>query len=782
MTDLDFAQSVVQDAGLPKPTFVVFSGGGLHFYWMLDEPITDLARWTRIQKGLIRKCKAAGLAQVDEKIHDAPRIMRLPGTINHKNGKVCAIVVANVGVSYDVAEFPEVAESDTLELPPMPEGSRTLEDFLPSKSTQDFINGKTKPGSRNSACFSAACELIANGIAAPEVERLCVQGANRCGLPAEEAAQAVRSALSKQRTLRGSLDADAIESVLDANVAAAFGESTMPTKAVKVKPVALEAQTSTPQGEAVNQQAAKPEASAGDVRRERGMISNGWSGMVATHDGKLAKTKYAKPIADVRASIIEACDGWPKVVGSNLFTLLESGGRYHIRYISKPQELFAFLHQQADVYWIEGEGRIKGASASDPHSFRTAVTKQEILEHLINSATERFKATSELPHVPPMADTYYVPLDLPAATGNDLRRFVSMLNVATDDDRLLALAATLTPMWGGDPGTRPGFLFEADGPGAGKTATVNAIARLYGGAHMVSDSTATWTDTMKAMFSGSNAATRIILFDNAKQVVEGQAIEAAITAPTISGWKAYFGTIVRPNDLTVMITANGAALSADMSQRVVPIKMGAPKKGGDWIGEMNAFIDERRWNILADIRQALQAPSKYVAAQILGDRFGGWQAGVLAKIDGADRLSKTIVARRETVDFDSKRGEEIIRELVEMLDPHGIAGKVDVAAYKVWRRLVSRGYWDNPKRLDVDARGIADCMKWTQKKVARWPGILTQLVRESGDPKRVQVPAENDPTRMISSALWRLDVDACRRLWRFEAIPVTDSSGNEIPI
>ena len=43
MTDLDFAQSVVQDAGLPKPTFVVFSGGGLHFYWMLDEPITDLS-------------------------------------------------------------------------------------------------------------------------------------------------------------------------------------------------------------------------------------------------------------------------------------------------------------------------------------------------------------------------------------------------------------------------------------------------------------------------------------------------------------------------------------------------------------------------------------------------------------------------------------------------------------------------------------------------------------------------------------------------------------------
>jgi hypothetical protein len=68
-------------AGLPVPTCVVWSGGGVHCYWRLTEPIIDLELWRSMQKQMIR------LLDSDKSIHDPPRIMRLPGFFNHKPGR-----------------------------------------------------------------------------------------------------------------------------------------------------------------------------------------------------------------------------------------------------------------------------------------------------------------------------------------------------------------------------------------------------------------------------------------------------------------------------------------------------------------------------------------------------------------------------------------------------------------------------------------------------------------------------------------------------------------------
>lgn len=75
---IDEALARLQASGLPRPTLIVFSGHGVHFYWRLDEPIVAPAHWTTYQKRLIKVTGA------DKGIHDAPRVMRLPGFINHK--------------------------------------------------------------------------------------------------------------------------------------------------------------------------------------------------------------------------------------------------------------------------------------------------------------------------------------------------------------------------------------------------------------------------------------------------------------------------------------------------------------------------------------------------------------------------------------------------------------------------------------------------------------------------------------------------------------------------
>ena len=58
-------------------------------WWRLDEPIADLAEYTQRQKALIAAVGSDGA------VHDAPRVMRLPGYTNtnpDRNGAVAAII------------------------------------------------------------------------------------------------------------------------------------------------------------------------------------------------------------------------------------------------------------------------------------------------------------------------------------------------------------------------------------------------------------------------------------------------------------------------------------------------------------------------------------------------------------------------------------------------------------------------------------------------------------------------------------------------------------------
>jgi RepB DNA-primase from phage plasmid len=65
---------------MPKPTAIVFSGGGYQAFWKLKEPTPDLARVECINAELARRLGG-------DNCHNIDRIMRLPGTINVPNAK-----------------------------------------------------------------------------------------------------------------------------------------------------------------------------------------------------------------------------------------------------------------------------------------------------------------------------------------------------------------------------------------------------------------------------------------------------------------------------------------------------------------------------------------------------------------------------------------------------------------------------------------------------------------------------------------------------------------------
>jgi hypothetical protein len=73
------------------PSVVVESGGGLHLYWLLDEPIStetreecdEAQKRVREFQGRIRTIWSARGWQLDS-VHDLARVLRVPGTVNHK--------------------------------------------------------------------------------------------------------------------------------------------------------------------------------------------------------------------------------------------------------------------------------------------------------------------------------------------------------------------------------------------------------------------------------------------------------------------------------------------------------------------------------------------------------------------------------------------------------------------------------------------------------------------------------------------------------------------------
>jgi len=69
--------------GLPKPTMIVHSGGGFHFYWCVDRALTP-DEWTPIAFALAEAAKANGLLCDTQCTVDSVRVLRIPDTLNRK--------------------------------------------------------------------------------------------------------------------------------------------------------------------------------------------------------------------------------------------------------------------------------------------------------------------------------------------------------------------------------------------------------------------------------------------------------------------------------------------------------------------------------------------------------------------------------------------------------------------------------------------------------------------------------------------------------------------------
>lgn len=94
---LDQKLSVLQRARLPAPSLIVFSGRGLHLYWIIKPlPAAALPRWQPCQRVLQR------LLEGDPAAVDCTRLLRLVGSVNSRAPEYCRTVT---GVLNSVSEF-----------------------------------------------------------------------------------------------------------------------------------------------------------------------------------------------------------------------------------------------------------------------------------------------------------------------------------------------------------------------------------------------------------------------------------------------------------------------------------------------------------------------------------------------------------------------------------------------------------------------------------------------------------------------------------------------------
>ncbi len=93
----------------PQPSLLVHSGGGIHAYWKFRKPVPPTPELESMLKGLCRHLHG------DLGATDLPRILRVPGTWNHKYEPIRPVKILHIT---EMTHSPEVFEEYYAEVPP----------------------------------------------------------------------------------------------------------------------------------------------------------------------------------------------------------------------------------------------------------------------------------------------------------------------------------------------------------------------------------------------------------------------------------------------------------------------------------------------------------------------------------------------------------------------------------------------------------------------------------------------------------------------------------------
>lgn len=88
---------------IPQPTMVVDSGRGVHLYWRIENaPIQAWSTWQELEDYLYYQLRHLG---ADKQATDSVRVLRLPSSINSRNGSECKILYIDNETTYSMYDL-----------------------------------------------------------------------------------------------------------------------------------------------------------------------------------------------------------------------------------------------------------------------------------------------------------------------------------------------------------------------------------------------------------------------------------------------------------------------------------------------------------------------------------------------------------------------------------------------------------------------------------------------------------------------------------------------------
>lgn len=118
---------LVQQGLIPYPSMVVCSGRGLHLYWSIGSYKATqglISYYTKITKSIADRLKHLGVDK--SKLEEYNGLLRVPGTINGKNGSRCYLIESN-NLTYNLKELKEKYFKDDYRFRPKPPMERNFE-------------------------------------------------------------------------------------------------------------------------------------------------------------------------------------------------------------------------------------------------------------------------------------------------------------------------------------------------------------------------------------------------------------------------------------------------------------------------------------------------------------------------------------------------------------------------------------------------------------------------------------------------------------------------------
>lgn len=701
------------------PSVLVRSGGGLQAWWLFAEPWifaddADRNRAAVLAASWVMTAQAHGNARewkVDS-TKDLARVLRVAGTYNRKH-KPVLIAAEYFGHRYQPSDFDEFIYADlaarvVTEAPGTPASDEDV--YIASMAVDCLSAARSDDRDEWIAVGMALKTLCHEPAGFAMFERFSQKSSKYESANCRETWESFKpnGQISMASLIfRARTDAGKVAGVDDLPAKTAWQLNPPPA----AKPGEYQP---TPVAPPVTTIKPMPVIQGGPRQR----IANVIDAKVTAQDGEERNVVQHRTLESVYGLLAESTQNWPRRAGGVLFVAKENvtdllPTHRDITWLTNTDKLFAWMQRIANIRWTT-------KSATDAVSGKplSPATKKEFFEYLIHYCEPSYDGVEVLPHEPPLEDLYYLPCDLNVtdalADGGPLDELVAKFNAETDEDRLLLLAALMTPGWGGPCGARPMFVFTSEhGRGVGKSSTASLFGDIWGGTIGIG-ADEDWAKVRGRLLGDDALGKRCVLLDNLKGKLSNGDIEGIITSGVIDGWKPYHGQASRPNNLTWYVTANTPTLSRDLADRSIVIKLGKQRPGEDFLGWSRAHIARHRKAIVAGLLALLRREPTEEIQKKNRDRWAAWQVGVLAKLGSANDLAAKVCERRSTVDADTEDAEDVAHAVVELIAeafPDHDARRIFISRQQIYWQLQKKGLGAKdmgPKAYTTWLRGMAN--------------------------------------------------------------------------